>query len=392
VVFERGEGAWLVDVDGNRYLDFVMSWGAVILGHAHPAVVDAVAQALARGTSFGAPCAAEVELAEAVRTAVPSMQRVRMVSSGTEAVMSALRLARAHTGRDRVVKFRGCYHGHADAMLVRAGSGVATLGLPDSPGVPRGAVADTLVADFNDLESVAALLAAHVGEVAAVIVEPVAGNMGLVPPAVGFLEGLRALTREAGALLVFDEVMTGFRVGPGGAQGRYGVTPDLTTLGKVVGGGLPVGAFGGPAEIMERLAPAGPVYQAGTLSGNPLAMAAGLAALRALDAEAWTGLEESARRVTETLRSEAAAAGVPFQATSVGAMFGFYFAEQPVRCWEDAAASDRERFARFFHAMLDRGVYLAPSPFEAGFVSLGHDGTALEHLETAARESLRAIA
>jgi glutamate-1-semialdehyde 2,1-aminomutase len=392
VVFERGEGAWLVDVDGNRYVDHVMSWGAIILGHAHPDVVAAVSEALERGTSFGAPCAAEVELAEAVRSAVPSMERVRMVSSGTEAVMSALRLARAHTGRERIVKFRGCYHGHADSMLVRAGSGVATLGLPDSPGVTKGAVADTLMADFNNLGSVQAMLQAHPGEIAAVIVEPVAGNMGLVLPEEGFLEGLRSLTGEAGALLVFDEVMTGFRVGPGGAQARFGVTPDLTTLGKVVGGGLPVGAFGGRAEIMEQLAPSGPVYQAGTLSGNPLAMAAGLAALRGLDAGAWDRLEATSARVVDILSDEAVAAGVPIQAASVGGMFGFFFSEEPVGGWDGAAATDRERFARFFHEMLDRGVYLAPSPFEAGFVSTAHGEGELSRFEEATRGAMAAVA
>ena len=391
VVFDRGEGAWLVDVDGNRYVDHVMSWGAIVLGHAHPAVTKAVGEALERGTSFGAPCVAEIELAEAIRSAVPSMERVRMVSSGTEAVMSALRLARAHTGRERIVKFRGCYHGHADSMLVKAGSGVATFGLPDSPGVTRGAVADTLLADFNDLGSVESALEAHRGEVAAVIVEPVAGNMGLVLPEDGFLEGLRALTAEAGALLIFDEVMTGFRVGPGGAQARFGVTPDLTTLGKVVGGGLPVGAFGGSAEIMEQLAAAGPVYQAGTLSGNPLAMAAGLAALRGLDAAAWKQLETVAERVVEVLRGEAADAGVPIQAASLGGMFGFFFSREPVLSWDGAAASDRARFGRFFHEMLDRGVYLAPSPFEAGFVSTAHGQAELARFAEATRGAMTAV-
>ena len=327
-------------------------------------------------------------MAEAVRGAVPSMERIRMVSSGTEAVMSALRLARAHTGRERIVKFRGCYHGHADSMLVRAGSGVATLGLPDSPGVTRGAVADTLVAEYNDLRSVTRLLEANPGEVAAVIVEPVAGNMGLVLPQEGFLEGLRALTREAGALLVFDEVMTGFRVGPGGAQGRFGVTPDLTTLGKVVGGGLPVGAFGGPADIMEALAPAGPVYQAGTLSGNPLAMAAGLATLACLDADVWARLEATSEEIAGILRRAAAGFGIPIQASVVGGMFGFFFSARPVSDWEGAAECDRERFAAFFHAMLREGVYLAPSPFEAGFVSTAHGAHELEHFEAAAQAAM----
>jgi len=391
IVFERGEGAWLVDVDGNRYVDHVMSWGALIAGHAHPAVVAAVTEALERGTSFGAPCPAEVELAEAIRAAMPSLERVRMVSSGTEAVMSALRLARAHTGRERVVKFRGCYHGHADSMLVRAGSGVATLGLPDSPGVTRGAVADTLVAEYNDLDSVAGLLRAAPDDVAAVIVEPVAGNMGLVLPREGFLEGLRTLCDEVGALLIFDEVMTGFRVGPGGAQGRYGVTPDLTTLGKVIGGGLPVGAFGGRANILDALAPVGPVYQAGTLSGNPLAMAAGLATLACLDAPAWDRLGAAAAEVVRVLREEAASAGVPLQAEAVGGMFGFFFSERPVEDWNGAAASDRERFAKFFHAMLLGGAYLAPSAFEAGFVSTVHGPAEVERFAAATRKAMTAI-
>jgi len=392
VVFERGEGAWLVDVDGNRYLDLVMSWGALVVGHAHPSVVSAVGEALARGTSFGAPCRAEVELAEAIRGSMPAMERLRMVSSGTEAVMSALRLARAHTGRERVVKFRGCYHGHADAMLVRAGSGVATLGLPDSPGVTRGSVADTLVADYNDLGSVSGLLETHEGEVAAVIVEPVAGNMGLVPPRDGFLQGLRSLTREAGALLIFDEVMTGFRVDKAGAQGLYGVAPDLTTLGKVVGGGLPVGAFGGRVEVMDRLAPEGAVYQAGTLSGNPLAMAAGSATLRCLDETGWARLATASRTIVDILSREAADAGIPLQASAVGGMFGFFFAEGPVEDWGGAQGSDRERFRRFFHAMLDEGVYLAPSPFEAGFVSTAHGEAEMEHFAAATRSAMRGLA
>ena len=373
VVFARGEGAYLTDVDGNRYVDHVLSWGALIVGHAHPHVVEAVGEALSGGTSFGAPCPDETALAEAIRTAMPSMERVRMVNSGTEAVMSALRLARAFSSRDRVIKFQGCYHGHADSMLVRAGSGVATLGLPDSPGVTKGAVSDTLVADFNDLDSVRRLFEQYRDQIAAVIVEPVAGNMGLVLPSEGFLEGLRALTRQEGALLIFDEVMTGFRVGPGGAQGHFGVTPDLTTLGKVIGGGLPVGAFGGRADIMGGLAPSGPVYQAGTLSGNPLVMRAGLATLKCLDeAGAWDRLEENSRRITGILQSAADSAGVPLQTSSIGGMFGYFFAERLVTDWTSAATSDRARFARFYHAMLVEGVYLAPSPFEAGFVSTVH--------------------
>jgi glutamate-1-semialdehyde 2,1-aminomutase len=389
VVFESGEGAWLIDVDGHRYVDLVMSWGALILGHAHERIVAELESALRRGTSFGAPCPDEVALAEAIQAALPSMERLRMVSSGTEAVMGAIRIARACTERSRIVKFQGCYHGHADAMLVRAGSGVATLGLPDSPGVPAGATADTLVARYNDLTSVAELFENHGTEIAAVIVEPVAGNMGLILPADGFLPGLRSLTREHGALLIFDEVMTGFRVGPAGAQGRYGVTPDLTTLGKVIGGGLPVGAFGGRADLMSVLAPAGAVYQAGTLSGNPLAMRAGLTTLRLLaESPPWSRLEQTSTRIVRTLSDEAGRRGIPIQAAAVGGMFGFFFADAPVTDWESAAACDRDRFKRFFHAMLDEGVYLAPSAFEAGFVSTAHGSAELEAFAAAVENAM----
>jgi glutamate-1-semialdehyde 2,1-aminomutase len=386
---DRGEGAYLVDVDGNRFVDHVLSWGPLILGHAHPAVVSALHRASMRGTSYGAPCEAEVELATEIRERMPALEMIRMVNSGTEAVMSALRLARAFTGRSRIVKFEGCYHGHADPMLVRSGSGVATLALPDSPGVPEGSVADTLLARFNDASSVEDLFDEHPDGIAAVIVEPVAGNMGLVLPHADFLPRLRALTERHGALLVFDEVMTGFRVGAGGAQGRYGVRPDLTTLGKVIGGGLPVGALGGRADIMEMLAPSGPVYQAGTLSGNPLAMEAGLATLRKLALPGtWARLETQGRRTAEILRAEADAAAVAMQIVNVGSMFGLFFAEAEVCDWTAAAACDRAMFSRFFRGMLENGVYLAPSPFEAGFVSTAHGDAELERLADAARAAL----
>lgn len=385
---ESARGSSVTDVDGNEYIDYVGSWGVMLLGHDHPNVRRAVALALERGTSFGAPTRAEVELAEAIIALVPSVERVRLVNSGTEATMSAVRLARGITGRDGVVKFRGGYHGHGDAFLVEAGSGAATLGVPSSPGVTPGAAGDTVLADYNDLESVAACFARRPADIAAVIVEPVAGNMGCIPPQPGFLEGLRKLCDEHGALLLFDEVMTGFRVAAGGAQERYGVRPDLTTLGKIVGGGLPVGAYGGPAELMAHVAPDGPVYQAGTLSGNPLATAAGLATLRTIgdDPELYPRLEETTGRLGAGLVERAQAAGIPARWNHAGSMGSLFFTSDPVTDWVGAAAADRERFGRFFHGMLERGVYLAPSPFEAWFVSVAHSDADIDDTLDAATE------
>jgi len=393
LVIARGEGPYLYDVDGNRYIDYVCSWGPLILGHAHPAVVEAVQRAAERGTSYGAPTEAEADLAQLVTEAVPSIEMVRFVNSGTEATMSALRLARAYTGRDKVVKFEGCYHGHADGLLVQAGSGVATLGLPASPGVPASYAQETLVARFNDAAGVEALFERYGEEIAAVIVEPVAANMGVVPPLPGFLASLREITERAGSLLIFDEVITGFRLSYGGAQSLLGVTPDLTCLGKIIGGGLPVGAYGGKRRIMEMVAPLGPVYQAGTLSGNPLAMNAGLATLKALRADGfYERLEAAASRLAEGMARAAAKARVPVQTNRVGSMMTFFFSEGAVADYESARRSDRERYARFFHGMLERGVYLAPSQFEAAFVSAAHGEAEIDATIAAAEEVLPQVA
>jgi glutamate-1-semialdehyde 2,1-aminomutase len=386
----RGKGARVWDADGNPYVDYVLSWGPLILGHAEPRVVRAVRAAAARGTGFGAPTPGETELAEAIQQALPALERVRMVSSGTEATMSALRLARAATGRARILKFDGCYHGHADALLVAAGSGVATLGIPGSPGVPAAVSELTVQAPYNDLDAVGSAFARWGREIAAVIVEPVAGNMGFVLPQPGFLEGLRSLCDAHGALLIFDEVMTGFRVAWGGAQTHFGVRPDLTCLGKVVGGGLPAAAYGGRADLMAKIAPEGPVYQAGTLSGNPLAVAAGLETLRQLRrAGVYEQLEACASALVVGLREAAEEAGVELTAASLGGLFGFFFHPGPVRNFEEAKKASGERFRAFFAAMLERGVYLPPSPFEAAFVSLAHHPSHVRKTIAAARVALR---
>ncbi len=390
---EYGEGAHIVDVDGNRYIDYVLSWGPLILGHAHPEVVKAVREAAGRGTSYGAPSELEHELARLIRDFIPSIEMIRFVNSGTEGTMTALRLARAYTGKDKIIKFAGCYHGHADLLLVKAGSGVATLGLPDSPGVPPAVAQDTLVARFNDLNSVRRIFEAHVDRIAAVIVEPVAGNMGVVPPMSGFLEGLREITRREGALLVFDEVMTGFRVHLGGAQALYDVRPDLTTLGKVIGGGLPVGAYGGLREIMEMVAPAGPVYQAGTLSGNPLAMTAGIVTLRILRQEGlWDEIERRTAALSNGLIEAGRKSGVKVHCNRVGTMFTLFFSEVPVRDWETASSCNTERYAAYFRSMLEAGVYLAPSQFEAGFLSAAHTDADIGATLEAARNAFANLA
>ena len=381
---DRARGPYMWDADGNRFVDYVLSWGPMILGHAHPEVVEAVQRQVATGMSFGAPCALEADLAERIIALVPGIEMVRFVSSGTEATMSAVRLARAATGRAKIIKFSGCYHGHADPFLVSAGSGVATLGLPDSPGVTPGTIADTITVAYNDLVATEAAFTAHAGQVAAVIVEPVVGNAGFILPRKGFLEGLRTLCTAQGAVLIFDEVMTGFRVSLGGAQERFGVTPDLTTLGKVIGGGMPVAAYGGRKDLMAHVAPSGSMYQAGTLSGNPVAMASGLATLDVLTRPGmFAKAEKAATQTVKMLNAWAQSRGIPFQAASVGSMWGTFFTDQPVFDYASAKQADTKRFAAFFHGMLDQGVYLAPSQFEAGFTSVMHDDAVLGEVTAA---------
>jgi len=385
VVAARGEGPRIWDADGKEYIDFVLSWGPLVLGHASPIVLEALENAMEKGTSFGMPTELEVQLGELIRSRMPHVEMMRFVSSGTEATMSAVRLARAFTGRESILKFEGCYHGHADSFLVRAGSGVATLGLPDSPGVPASLAALTLTTPFNDLDAARNVVGRNKKELAAIIVEPIVGNSGFIPPDPGFLEGLRELADDSGALLIFDEVMTGFRIAPGGAKERFGVTADLTTLGKVIGGGLPVAAYGGRRDIMERVAPSGPVYQAGTLSGNPLAMAAGLATLSTLTPALHSKIEKRTAALVGGLQKIAMELKVPFTAGHAGSMWGFFFTPKPVRNFTDAKASDVQLFQRFFHAALERGVYLAPSPFEACFMSAAHGDAEIE----AALEKMR---
>ncbi len=390
VFFREGKGAWVTDVEGKKYVDYIGSWGPMIVGHAHPDVISAVQQSVVHGLGFGAPTEIETTMADEVCKLVPSMDLVRMVSSGTEATMSAIRLARGYTGRDKIVKFEGCYHGHADSLLVKAGSGALTLGVPSSAGVPASLAEHTLTLRFNDIDSVKQCFEELGDQIACIIVEPVAGNMNCIPPVKGFLEGLREVCDQYGSVLIFDEVMTGFRVSLGGAQSHYNVTPDLTTLGKVVGGGLPVGAFGGKREVMEYISPLGPVYQAGTLSGNPISMAAGLATLKLIQQPGFHDkLSAAAEKLATGLKQLADEAGIPMATSHVGGMFGVFFTEDDnVDFYEQVANSDQERFKKFFHLMLDRGVYLAPSAFEAGFVSAEHGDAEIEHTLNAAREAL----
>jgi len=385
----RADGACLWDVDGKRYIDYVGSWGPMIVGHNHPQVREAVERAIGNGLSFGTPCEDEVVMAETVARLVPSVEMLRMVNSGTEATMSAIRLARGATGRGKIVKFEGCYHGHGDSFLVKAGSGALTFGVPTSPGVPKANADLTLTLPYNDLAAAQKLFAEQGGEIAGLIIEPVAGNMNCIPPVEGFLEGLRELCTRHGTVLIFDEVMTGFRVALGGAQARYGVTPDLTTFGKIIGGGMPVGAYGGKRELMEQIAPTGPIYQAGTLSGNPVAMAAGLAMLELIQAPGfYDALESKTARLTDGLQAIADEAGVPFSHNRVGAMFGLFFHADTVRTYAQATACDGDMFKRFFHGMLERGVFLAPSAFEAGFMSAAHEDKHIDATLEAARAVL----
>ncbi len=394
VFMKSGNGAYLCDIDGHEYIDYVLSWGPLILGHAHPSVVKAIAQAAQRGSSFGAPTEAESELGEVIRALVPSIDRVRFTSSGTEATMSAIRLARGYTGRDKIVKFAGCYHGHGDSFLIAAGSGALTNGVPNSPGITEGVARDTIVLPFNDAQAVASAFDVNPEQIAAVVVEPYAGNMGFVPAKPGYLRQLREICTQHGALLIFDEVMTGFRVARGGVQQRENIIPDLTTLGKVIGGGLPVGAFGGRADIMAQLSPEGPVYQAGTLSGNPLAMAAGIATLRAIqnDATLYERLEVLSKLLCDGLHEVFEKHGVPHYSVYAGSMFCTFFTNGPVENLDGAMASDTALYAKFFHAMLDRGVYLAPSQFETGFLSTAHTTREIERTIAAADDALNAIA
>ncbi|HAZ45519.1 MAG TPA: glutamate-1-semialdehyde-2,1-aminomutase [Cyanobacteria bacterium UBA11371] len=392
IVFDRVKGAYIWDVDGNQYIDYVGSWGPAICGHAHPDVIKALHETLEKGTSFGAPSALENVLAEMVIDAVPSIEMVRFVNSGTEACMAVLRLMRAFTGRDKVIKFEGCYHGHADMFLVKAGSGVATLGLPDSPGVPKSTTSNTLTAPYNDLEAVKALFAENPDQIAGVILEPVVGNAGFIPPDAGFLEGLRMITQENGALLVFDEVMTGFRIAYGGAQEKFGITPDLTTLGKIIGGGLPVGAYGGKRDIMSMVAPAGPMYQAGTLSGNPLAMTAGIKTLELLQKPGtYEYLDQITKKLADGLLQIAQETGHDACGGQISGMFGLFFTAGPVHNYEDAKKSDLQKFSRFHRGMLERGIYLAPSQFEAGFTSFAHTEEDIDKTLAAAREVMSGL-
>jgi glutamate-1-semialdehyde 2,1-aminomutase len=393
VFIDRADGAYIYDVDGKQYIDYVGSWGPMLLGHNHPAIREAVIKAAEKGLSFGAPCPAEIDMAELVSSLVPSMEMVRMVSSGTEATMSAIRLARGYTGRNTIVKFEGCYHGHADSLLVKAGSGALTLGVPNSPGVPADFAKYTLTSEFNNLPQLVALFEEHGADIACIIVEPVAGNMNCIPPQPGFLQGLRDLCDQYGSVLIFDEVMTGFRVALGGAQAYYGIKPDLTTLGKIIGGGMPVGAFGGKKAIMQHIAPLGPVYQAGTLSGNPIAMAAGLAALKAISQPGvYEALTAKTTLLLQGLKQAAAEAGVALSTNQVGGMFGIFFTEQAeVSSYQQATQCNIDAFKRFFHLMLNEGVYLAPSAYEAGFLSLAHTDEDIARTIAAARRSFAAL-